>query len=144
MHSEITTPQINPKWKISHQMYILGKLPQGACHLRDVEYRHPPGFCPLDPLPAPAPWTACCLRLKPLSRHTLTSTKLLTLFYSATESLRPVRSSSAWNQDQRLKDDFPASWLTGSFSLHIHTFLPVSFLLITGHVLSGGIWFLKA
>ena len=117
---------------------------RGTCHLRDVEYWRPPGFCPLHPLPAPVPWTACCLRLTPVSHHTVTSTKLLILFYSPTESLRPVTSSSAWNQDQQHKDDFPASWLTGSFSLHIHTLFPVSLLLVTGYVLSGGIWFLKA
>ena len=76
--------------------------------------------------------------------HSHRATKLLVLFYSPTESLRPGTSSSAWNQDQQHEDDFLASWLTGSFSLHTHTFFPISFLLVSGHVLSGGIWFLKA
>ena len=131
MHSEIISPQMNPQSKISHLMYILGKIPQGTCHLRNVEYQCPPWFCPLDPLPAPVPWTACCLRLNPVSHRTVTATKLLVLFYSPTESLRPGTSSSAWNQDQQHKDDFLASWLTGSYSLHTH---PLS------HLISPGPW----
>ena len=145
MYFETITPRINPQWESFPRMYILGKIPQGlpTTSLRCGVLR-PTRILTLDHLPAPIPWTAYCLRLTPVSHHTVTSTKLLILFYSPTESLRPVTSSSAWNQDQQHRDDFPASWLTGYFSLHIHTLFPVSCLLVTGHVLSGRVWFLKA
>ena len=131
--------QINPKRKISHLMHIYGEPAISEVWSFDV-HQDSVNCVPYRLLypGQPAAWGS------PLSAITVTSTKLLILFYSPTESLRPVTSSSAWNQDQQHKDDFPASWLTGYFSLHIHTLFPVSCLLVTGHVLSGGIWFLKA
>ena len=67
-------------------MDILGEIPHG----------HPPisqscglvkstRILTLDQLPAPVPWTAYRLRLTPVGRHTITSTKPLLLFYSPTE-----------------------------------------------------------
>lgn len=121
MHSEIISPQMNPKSKISHLMYILGKNSTGNLPSQRCGVSMSTRFCPLDPLPAPVPLTACCLSLNPVSHRTVTATKLLVLFYSPTESLRPGTSSSAWNQDQQHEDDFLFPGLPGSFSLHTHT-----------------------
>ena len=84
----------------------------------------------LDQLPAPAPWTASRLRLTPVSRHTINSTKPLVLFYSPTERVTETRHvvfcvesrSTTWRR---------LSWWTWSFSLHTHTSSPISSLLVT-------------
>ena len=90
MHSEIITPRIDAQWEISNLMYILGKIPQGlpTTSLRCGVLRST-RILTLDHLPAPIPWTAYCLRLTPVSCHTVDSTKPLVLCYSPTERTCP-------------------------------------------------------
>ena len=83
MHSKTITPRINPQWESFPRMYILGKIPQGLppTSLRCGVLR-PTMILTLDLLPASVPWTAYCLRLTPVSCHTVDSTKPLFLFHS--------------------------------------------------------------
>ena len=112
-------------------MYILGTIPQGTCHHRDVQCWGPPGVGHWISYQLPVSWTAYCLRLTPVSHHTVESTKALVLFSSPTESHWPDTSLSPWNEDRQREDDFPGSWLTWSFSFHTHTPSPISSLLVT-------------
>ena len=142
MHSKIIVCRIQLQWERSHRMYILGKTPPPSSQrckvLRSI------GLLTMDHLPAPVRCTADCLRLTPVSHHTVTLLNLWFCFVHLQKvSLRPGTSSSPWNQDQQHEDDFPASWVTPSFSLHTHPPFPVSSLLVTNHVLSDGAWLLR-
>ena len=144
MHSVIITPRLRPVRKRFHLMYILGKIPQGLQHHRDVEYWCPPGFWHWISyqLLYPAQPTSWGSPLAVITQSTLLNL-CFCFVHLQKESLRPGTSSSPRNQDQQHKDDFPGSWLTGSFSLHTYILFPVSSLLVCNHVLSGGMWFLR-
>ena len=134
------SPRMNSKWERSPHMNILGKIPHGPTYHRDVEYWGPPEICPLDQPPAPVAWTSYCLRLTLVSHHTVSSTKLWSCFiHLQKESLRPD-TSPAWNQDHRTKTTFLIPMVLLSSQ---STRFPISSLLVTNHVLSGGIWFLR-
>ena len=125
LRSEISTPRIHPKCGRLPHMYILGKFHMDPLlHHRDVECEvhqdsdvgSPTSSCTLD---------IDCVRLTPVSCHTVDSSKpLVLLFHLQRESLRPDTPSSPWNQEQQREDDFPGSWLSWSFSLHTHTRFP--------------------
>ena len=133
VHFEIISLRLLPVHKRSHHIYILGKIPQGLQHHRDVEYWGPPGFWHwisyqlLYP-GQPTAWSS------PLSA--VTELTLLNLWFCSThlqkECLRPDPSSSPWNQDQQHEDDFPGPWVTRSFTLHTHS---LSHLVSTGQLI---------
>lgn len=88
-------------------------------------------------------WTAHRLRLTPVSR--LTQSTLLNLcfcFIHLQKESRPDTSSSAWNQINNMKTTFlvPDEHAPPLFTLMLP---PISSLLVTNHVLLGGVWFLS-
>ena len=128
MHSVIITPRLRPVHKRSHLMYILGKIPQGLQHHRDVEYWGPPGFWHwisyqlLYP-GQPTAWGSPLWAVLQLT--------LLNLWFSfihlQKESLRPD-TSPAWNQDHRTKTTFLITMVLLSSQ---STRFPISSLLVT-------------
>ena len=151
MHSEIIAPRIHPPvGKVTPYVHPGENSTGTPTYVRDVECWGPPGFWH---------WISYQLLTAPTSKDqgqptawgsplaVITQSTLLNLCFCFVhlqkESLRPDTSSSPWNQDQQHEDDFPGSWVTGSFSPDTHTPSPISSLLVTNHVLLGGVWFLR-
>ena len=133
MYFETITPRINPQWESFPRMYILGKIPQGlpTTSLRCGVLR-PTRILTLDHLPAPIPWTAYCLRLTPVSCHTVDSTKPLVSFHSPTGRAPETRhifiSMESTSTIQRRPSWFPINMILLSSCSH-----SLSHLISPGH-----------
>lgn len=130
MHSEIITPQINPKRKISTLCTFwensTGNLPSQRCGVslstRILSTGSPYQLLYPDSLLPEA---------QPYKHYTVTATKLLILFYSPTESLRPGTSFFCMEPRSTNKEDLLSCFLTNRILLSSHS--PSSRLISPGH-----------
>ena len=138
------TPGMHPNHKQSHHVYLLGKIPNGSSHTLEMEN--------IKFHMELAHWVNWKLLLT-LTPHFLSLTPVR-LSYSQLNFLSwftplenlPLRisaSTSLWNQDQQLEENFTWSCPTSSFSRHRNTLLPISSLPVTIPVLYGVMGFLN-
>ena len=154
MYSKTITPRINPQWESFPCMYILGKIPQGLppTSLRCGVLR-PTRILTLDLLPTSVPWTGyfCTLDgLMPEAHPCQLSHRRLNYTFGPIsftcrsspweETLPRLHGVNANNTKTTflVPDQHAPSLFTLTVPLPSHLSSPLN------HVLSGGVWFLRA